>query len=100
MYIYPPKVPGPHIGSCLSYRPFISWCGTPCPVVHRRVSFETYLRRQLEPAGSMFTAVPPAHDAGHAWYGLHVVQAIKNIMDIGIAAGIDQPGLLECVVRY
>ena len=68
--------------------------------LHRRVSFETYLRRQLEPAGSTFTAVPPTRDAGRAWYGLHVVQAIKNIMDIGIASGIDPPGLLECVVRY
>ena len=35
MHIYPPKVPGPHIRSCLSYRPFIIWCGTPCPVVER-----------------------------------------------------------------
>jgi len=68
--------------------------------LHRRGSFETHLRRQLGPASSSFTAVPPADDAGRAWYGLHVVRKIKRIMDIGIASGIDPPGFLECVARY
>ena len=41
MYISPPKVPGPHIRSCLwiSYSSFISWRGTPCPAV--RVTLPT-----------------------------------------------------------
>ena len=68
--------------------------------LHRRGSFESHLRTQFGPASSSFTAVPPADDAGRAWYGLHVVRAIKRIMDIGIASGIDPPGLLECVARY
>ena len=69
-------------------------------LLHLRGSFETHLRRQLGPAGSVPTAVPPSRGVERAWYGLHVVQEVDNIMDIGIASDIDPPGFLECVVRY